>query len=385
MLRRIANSVTLLVIAAANFTAFAETARTFTPRKIDNAELRYIGDVPIAILSGTPEQIGRQHAILMKEAIPGALALPKRFADELGVGVLWPLVTQAGKTLMLNAPQRDQQELAAMAEQSGVDAGTIAVANTLLELRRMGCSTLIVEPSRSATGGPLLGRNFDFPTLGELHQYSLLSIYRPEGRRPFASIGFPGLVGVFSGMNDAGLAVATLDVEQSADGSPKFESKGTPLAMVFRRILEECATVDEAEKLLKSEKATTWMNLSVCDRDRGAVFEITPKNIARRNGESGFVRCTNHFRTPGLSTGETCWRYDALMKTDDPDAPVDVAVVQKALNAANQGDMTLQTMVFETRTLVLHLAIGTPPTSEKPMTRIELAPLLKPAASNAGK
>ena len=86
-------------------------------------------------------------------------------------------------------------------------------------------------------------------------------------------------------MNDAGLAVGTLDVEQLADKSRKFNPTGVPLAFVFRRILEECTTVDEAEALLRSIKPTTWMNLTVCDRDGGATFEITPDHIGRRDDE----------------------------------------------------------------------------------------------------
>ena len=38
------------------------------------------------------------------------------------------------------------------------------------DIKKLGCSTLFVAPERSATGGPLLGRNFDFPTFGVLAQ-----------------------------------------------------------------------------------------------------------------------------------------------------------------------------------------------------------------------
>ena len=53
-----------------------------------------------------------------------------------------------------------------------------------------GCSTLVVEPGRSAVKGPLFGRNLDYPTLGFLQDYTLVTIYRPRGRHAFASIGF---------------------------------------------------------------------------------------------------------------------------------------------------------------------------------------------------
>ena len=375
MQRILATATTLLMLTHAAC-VFAKPARTFTPAKTESAELRYIGDIPVAILSGTPEQIGRQHAELLAEPGKAAVDIPKRFAAEWGLEAFWPFMAQAGRTLMMNTPQRHQHELAAIAKHSGLGDGELAVANTLLELRRMGCSSIIVEPARSATGGPLFGRNFDFDTLGELHKYSILLVYRPEGKHTFAAVGFPGMVGVFSGINEKGLVVATLDVEQSADGSRKFNPKGTPLAFVFRRMLEECTTVDEAEALLRSEKATTWMNLAVCDRNGGAVFEITPETIARRDDDHGLVRCTNHFRAKGLSVGESCDRYDALGKLPS-DSPLDVPAIHARLHAANQERLTFQTMVFEPRELVLHLALGEPPTSDDVMTRIELAPLFQ--------
>jgi hypothetical protein len=70
-------------------------------------------------------------------------------------------------------------------------------------------------------------------------------------------------------MNDAGLTVATLDVYLTKDGAKLFEPAGIPLTFCYRRILEECATVDEAAKLMRSLKATTCMNLAVCDQKEG--------------------------------------------------------------------------------------------------------------------
>lgn len=359
-------------------TAFAKPAAesAFVAKKVDGAELRFVGNVPVAILSGTPEEMGRQHGELLAGPGKAMTDFPERFAEELGVTAFWPLVTQAGKTLVMQAPERHQQELAAIASHSDLSRDKLAVGNTLLELRRLGCAAIVVEPSRSDTGGPIFGRNFDFLTLGELDKYSMVIVYRPEGKHAFASVGFPGMVGAISGMNDAGLAVGTLDVEQSADKSRKFNPTGMPLAFVFRRILEECTTVAEAEALLRSIKPTTWMNLTVCDRDGGATFEITPDHIGRRDDEEGLVRCTNHFRCEGMSVGEDCWRF-GLLTDFHKDRPIDVAAVQQRLDATNQGDLTLQTMVFEPRELVLHLAIGKPPVSDDPLVKIELAPLFK--------
>jgi len=351
--------------------------RVFPVASHGRGELRYVGEVPVAILRGTPEEIGEQHAALL--AKPGAplREYPKKLLAELGAEQLWPMVVVASKRLLMQSPARYQREIVAMTKDANFARDDIEVANSLLELRRLGCSALIVEPERSATGGPLFGRNFDMPGLGLLDRYGVVMVFQPEGQHAFVSIAFPAVLGVLSGMNDAGLAVATLDVERTADHSASFDPTGVPMAFVFRRILEECTTLDEAERLLKQVKATTHANLAVCDRDRSAVFEITTKTVARRGAEESILRCTNHFRIEGLSVGETCQRFDRLRRAYDHSS-LDVEAVAGHLHDANQGKLTLQTMIFEPRELVLHLAMGQPPSSALPLQRIELAPLFAP-------
>ena len=190
-----------------------------------------------------------------------------------------------------------------------------------------------------------------------LDRFGLVTVVRPTGLHAFAAVGFPGMMGVLSGMNDAGLCVATLDVYETADGSPSFDATGVPMALAFRQLLEECTTVAEAESLLKRTKATTYANLAVCDRDHGAIFEITPKQVVRRDAEDALLPCTNQFRSPSLAVNQQCWRYDRLESTRR-DESIDVSEIQSALHQANQGETTLQTMVFEPRELVLHLSMG---------------------------
>ncbi|MAT71274.1 MAG: hypothetical protein CMJ58_17320 [Planctomycetaceae bacterium] len=355
----------------------ASSPRTFKPAQAEGGRLEYVGPVPVVRLQGTPQEIGRQHAALLGPRSEAVFKFPKQFISAAGAEAYWPLLTNAARTLLLRAPQRYQEELAAAAKQGGFAPEieeVIPVANTLLELRRLGCSAVAIEDERTAGDGPLLGRNFDFDSMDVLHRFSVLFVVRPDGRRAFASVGFPGLGGVLSGMNDAGLCVATLDVERSADKSRKFDPSGVPMALTFRRILEECSTVDEAQQLLADTRATTWMNLIVCDTQRSAVFEITPNNVARRDATDGVTACTNHFRTDELTVGEPCWRYPRLADAQQADAWT-VESMQGLMHSVNQRGLTLQTMVFEPRALKLHLSATRAPSSDKPMTTIELAPL----------
>jgi hypothetical protein len=369
----------IAALIACGFAAITRAEHAFRETAADGFTLRYEGDVPIATFTGSPEEVGKQHARLL-----GAEWQPLR---DFAFGFLgfdnsdfrWSLLLGASNSLISHAPQSQQREIDAMCKAAGDDGDVVRVINCLPELRRFGCSTLIVEPERSSTGGPLFGRNLDFPTLGILEKYGLVMVFRVEGKRPFVSIALPGVVGVLSGINDAGLAVATLDSYQAADGSVGYEPAGVPLGFVFRQLLEECETVDQAEALLKSTKATTWMNLAVCDRERGAVFEITPKQVVRRNAEDAILPCTNHFRTPELVVNTTCSRYESLSRAAL--APqLDVEMIRLRLDAANQGAMTFQTMVFEPRELKLHLSMGKLPSSAGPFQVLDLEELLSAGA-----
>jgi hypothetical protein len=347
----------------------------FPEGKFGQGELRYRNGLPVLSVAGTPEEMGTQIGKLTAKPMSRLMGYPKQMAKVLGVELAWPVLIAMGKGMTPQFPPDHLKELNAAALASGLDRDLGILGNTLPDLTKIGgCSTLYIDAAHSATQEPLLGRNLDYFTGGILQDYSLVTIYHPRGKHAFASVGFPGLIGVLSGMNDAGLTLATLEVTSAHDGSPKFDPRGVPYTLALRRVLEECSTVAEAEKLLRSIRRTTMNNLSICDRHEGAVFEMTTKNLVVRRPKEGICICTNHFRTPELATRTICRRFDIL--TQARQLPrVGLDEVCKKLDAANQGNSTLQTMIFEPMSAKLHLAIGKTPSSALPMKLLELGPL----------
>ena len=366
----------LLLAAPAIGTAAERFYREATYKR---GELKYRDGLPVLIVEGTPEEIGRQKAALTAEVAKKLAGYPKRLMKMLGREDRWPKLVEKGRALLRHLPPDHLKELKTFAEKSGIGQDAGVVGNTMIDMYRggFGCSSLIVEPKRSATKGPLFGRNLDFFGLGVLDRYNLVTVHRPKGKHAFVSIGFPGMFGCLSGMNDAGLAVAVHEVFLSKDGSPMFNPKGTPYAFIFRRMLEECTTVEEAEKLLRATRRTTLLSLAVCDRGGGAVLEMTPRNVVLRRGEDGICACTNRFRTRKLAVFPWCHRYARLMKSKDLKT-INLAQVAKKLDEVNQGRLTMQTMIFEPVPLNLHLAIGSCPSSKLPLKRLELGPLFQP-------
>ncbi len=353
--------------------------------RFEQAQLTYIEGLPVLQVEGTPAEIGRQEAMLTTKAAQRLMEYPKQLLAQAGGADRWPQLVKAGQLLVPQLLPDHLAEMEAYAAALGIQRDVFIGANTMVDTYRggFGCSSLIVEADRSATKSPLFGRNLDFYTLGWLQEYSLVTVYRPAGKHAFVSIGFPGLLGSLSGMNDAGLALTTHEVFISADRAPLLNLKGSPYTFLMRRVLEECTTLDEAEKLLKSVPRTTLQNLAVCDRQHGCVFEITPKNVVRRNCEKGMLACTNHFRTKPLRTIEVCRRYAKLQKAQAKKT-LGVADISGKLKEVGDKRMTLQTMVFEPGPLKLHLALGACPSSELPLKTLDLAELFAAPKEPAG-
>jgi hypothetical protein len=350
----------------------------YTDGKSGAGELKHVNGIPVLIVEGTPEEMGKQEAALIARPLQTLLKFPRELIKKEGSEALWPLILATAKGMEPQFPPDHLKELDALAKEAKADRDLLLLGNTFADISKAaGCSSLIVGKERSRTGAPLFGRNLDYPTLGYLEQYSLVTVYRAKGKHAFASIGFPGMIGCLSGMNDAGLALAVHEVRKTKDGSAHLDPKGIPYTLAFRRILEECGTVAEAEKLLRGMKRTTMLNLSVCDPNGGAIFEITTKNVVVRKPEADICTCTNHFVSKELGAGVGCDRLPKLDAAREAKEKIGLDEVAKKLDGVNQGSGTLQTMVFEPATLKLHLAIGKCPSSALPLKEVDLAPLLK--------
>jgi predicted choloylglycine hydrolase len=357
-------------------------------------QLKYLSGIPVLTVEGSPEEIGEQLAVLSGKPSSRLLTFPQELishvATPAGKKLLWPVCVKEGQALLENFPPDYRKELEAMIKFSGFDRELLVTANTIFDLKHLlghlfGCSALVVEAERSQTGQPIFGRNMDYLGLGYLHEYSLVTVYRPKGKHAFAAIGYPGMVGLVSGINDAGLAVTALETTGAPkDEGPVFNPEGTPYALCYRRILEECTTIPEAEKLLRSLKRCTTNNLTVCDKKNSAVFEFTPSRVVVRKSEKGISTCTNHFCCDELrlaqpkNTDATLDRFATLEKARLENR-LGLKDVQKFLDAANQGELTLQTMIFEPASLMLHFAsaVGKQPASSQQLKRLDLAPLLR--------
>jgi len=368
----------LCVVAFAVAVARGDEPKRFPEAKHKAGELKYVGPVPVLTVRGTPAEMGEQFGELAITNSPDLDALHKQFLKDAKQDKRWPLLSALSTKMKDNFPKHVVEELEAAAKQSTRQEALLLFANTVADLTSgLGCSTVIVEKDRSATGKPLFGRNFDWlPTKG-ITEHTLVVVYKGAKKRAFAAITVSPIQGVISGMNDAGLCVTMNEIRiREAKTKPDFNWKGTPIMLAFRQVLEECGTVAEAEKFLRATERTSTCCMTICDKTGGAVFELTPKGVEVRSAVNGVCCCTNHFRTDALCVNDKCVRYEKLAPLQAKDAPkLDVAGVFGELKKVHQGKATLQSMVFEPADRVLHLAYGTGPATDLKPTKLDLGAL----------
>lgn len=352
-----------------------------------DGSLSIIRGIPVLIVQGSDPFIqGRTVGKLALSQASGILSYPKVLLTQLKMAPLWPLLVSLGERMVRKFPKRFQIELDSMQKSSGVDRDALVVGNTVFDLKQMVlCSGIAVEKERSATGGGILARNLDYPPFGDIGQYTLVQVIRQGGGMlAYASVGFPGILGVLSGINEAGLALAIHEVIDLKVGKRKYNPQGLPYALCYRMVLEKCQTVDEAKSFLEKLERTTTTNLLISDRKKAAVFEVTPDKILVRPVEMGAVCCTNHFCLPDhlpdnpLNPFRSFERKNSMETIKKKNEKIGIDDMKKMLDGANLGDHTLQSIIFECEPLKVHLAYGKPPASTGPYRDLDLKPLLSP-------
>jgi isopenicillin-N N-acyltransferase-like protein len=322
--------------------------------KVEEASLQ----VPVVVLAGSSTEMGTAHGQQLGEQIRPLhdQFLQKWIRNELQRTMAMAVAN--GFQRHLRPEHKD--ELAALSAAAGIESQQAMLANCFLDVGGMvACSTLTLPGSASADGVPRFARNLDFPSFNIADKASVLFVVKPaDGRHGFVHIGWPGLIGVLSGMNEHGLALANMEVTRNARPPTAM-----PYTLLYRTLLERCRTVDEAIALLQATPKQTANNLMLMDAaGRRAVVEIYPERIVVREPAGAEVLISTNHRRQGDQPDfvpERCGRYERLHRETAAQAgALTVPALQKLLADVSQGDMTLQSMIFEPGNRVMYLATG---------------------------
>jgi hypothetical protein len=267
-------------------------------------------------LQGSPEQIGAAHSRLLREAMAeNERVLWDDFAHFVPLAPARALLMDIGRVRYRHVdrgiPDLRRRELAAEAEGFEDDpfASRMPTYHRLVFLHALydialsfehspliGCSAFVLGPGATKDGHTLLARAFDFEAGDQFDRDKAVYFVREDGAIPFASVAWPGLIGVMSGMNAAGVAVV---VNGARAREPRTE--GEPVVFLLRDVLSQAHDVDEAVAILAAQPVMVSHLVLVADaRGRSAIVERAPGEPAtvRTPADPDRVAMTNHFEGP---------------------------------------------------------------------------------------
>ena len=214
----------------------------------------------------------------------------------------------------------------------------------------VGCSSFATWGENSADSSLIIGRNFDFYMGDKFARNKLVSFYQPEQGYKFASIGWPGMIGVLSGMNETGLTVTI-----NAAKSTMPTASATPISILTREILQYASTIDEAYAIALKRKTFVSESILVGSaRDRkAAIIEKSPEKTALFTGSGNQIICTNHYQSDAfrddernrenIATSDSPYRFARLQELLEENKPINslkaAAILrnQKGLENADLG------------------------------------------------
>jgi hypothetical protein len=291
-------------------------------------------------LQGSPEAIGSAHARLLRERM---LSEEAELWGEYERHVPW-WIARLGiedysrlrfRHVDRGVPEERRREIAAeaMALQPDPFADRMPTYQRLMFLHAIydialplehspiiGCTSFAFDGEATADGHSIVARAFDFEAGELLDRRKAVFLVREDGAIPFASVAWPGFVGVVTGMNAEGVVVA---VHGGRAGQPVAE--GIPVAFSLRAVLEHAHDTTEAVQILSAQSVMVSHIVFVADGNgHFAVVERAPgvPAFVRDTKDRGTLAVTNHFEGP-LASDPHNLRVRAESSTLDRRARID--------------------------------------------------------------
>ena len=197
----------------------------------------------------------------------------------------------------------------------------------------VGCSSFATWGTQSADSSLLIGRNFDFYVGDAFAENKQVAFYTPDQGYKFGSVGWPGMIGVLSGMNETGLTV-TINAAKSAVPT----GSATPISILTREILQYASTIDEAFAIAKKRKTFVSESILIGSAKDGkaAIIEKSPeKTVLFKGKESDRLISTNHYQSEEFSkdernmenirTSDSPYRFARLEELINENMPIDAS------------------------------------------------------------
>jgi len=319
----------------------------------------------VVLLKGSPYEMGYARGALLKKELhewaKECIYMIKRIGlGEVGMG----LAMSRSKEIAAHIPIEYKEELIGLSAGSGIDYKTLVMLNSLDTIgKQFACTSVAV---RKNNGHMIRSRSLDYKDL-EYLKPSILQIYQPDRGIAFASVNSTGSIGVYTAINEKGLTFGSHDISGSISSW-----EGIPSGLMYRAVVQNASTVNEAEEQLKQYKRCVSQMAMVSDTNKAVIFEFNSKRLERIEMKDNDIVLTNYTRElkiGGLSENSVL-RYDEArsylnkVKTGMTEEKlVDLNRQKHISKLHNQVWLNIHSAIFNSNTLDFWVATESPTAS----------------------
>jgi isopenicillin-N N-acyltransferase like protein len=208
---------------------------------------------PLVVVQGTPYAMGYHLGRLMKDEmkvfIPAAL---EGIKAELKVSN--ETLVEVWSRMAAYADQRVAQELAGLADGSGLPLSTLQAIHAVSILMPYSCSSVAAWGKATVDGHLYQTRNLDWSMEVKAHEFPMIVVYLPEKGIPHVVPSFAGIIGAHTGLNARGIALSEMG-DASAKEMP-YQVHAPHFTVYFRTMLYDGDCLTKALDIFQSQPMT---------------------------------------------------------------------------------------------------------------------------------
>lgn len=203
-------------------------------------------------LKGSPYEMGFQHGKLLTKWIKKNLKTINRNGGKMSKSTEYraykafrPLMHMS---LRRHLPRRFVEEMRGLAKGAGVPFAEVEAANLFPEA--FHCSGMALFGKATHDGSLYHVRILDYMTKLGFQDTSLVIVHEPDGYNKWINVGFAGITGTVTGMNEKQVSIGEMG------GRGLLYWNGMPMTFLMRDALERASTLGEALEIFRTTKRT---------------------------------------------------------------------------------------------------------------------------------
>ena len=221
--------------------------------------------MPLLDLSGSHYEVGLQYGVLLRPEIRAVYGEFQKLLDQLtggGFRRFFLVQSMSGEIEAMRQalPAGFEEELHGIAEGSGIRYSDFLFFTLIPEfLFDSSCTSIVVRRGSEIAHG----RTFDFAQPASyIARYPVITREAVDGRVPYINMGFIGLPGVYTGLNERGIAVSVNTAAFSAHATGRV----IPVGFLVKSVLESSTTLQEADSVMSRSSVSHYF-ITVSSRD----------------------------------------------------------------------------------------------------------------------